>query len=148
MGIIKNIFTDRTNRKFFRKSLEKERVTYEAIKENAELAPISKKMGTRSIMFSMFTVLTVALAILGYYLLFTVTDPTQIILWVLLGVALGVAALVLVILFFVKAVYCLILQFRLNKSKTTWTALALVIFPAILFIVAVIIIIGFANGAK
>jgi len=148
MGIIKNIFTDRTNRKFFRKSLEKERVTYEAIKENAELAPVSKKMGTRSIMFSMFTVLTVALAILGYYLLFTVADPTQIILWVLLGIALGVAALVLVILFFVKAVYCLILQFRLNKSKTTWTALALVILPAILFILAVIIIIGFANGAK
>ena len=148
MGIFKNIFADRTNQKFFRKSLEKERVTYEAIKENAELAPVSKKMGTRSIMFSMFTVLTVALAILGYYLLFTVTDPTQIILWVLLGIALGVAAIVLVILFFVKAVYCLILQFRLNKTKTTWIALSLIILPALLFIVAVILIIGFANGAK
>ena len=103
MGIFSSIFKDRTNRKLFRKSIEKEYATYEAIKAEPELAPVSKKLGTRSIMFSIFTFLTVALAIVGYYLLFTFFDPTQIILGILIGIALGVAAIVFVVLFFVKA---------------------------------------------
>ena len=148
MGIFASIFKDRTNRQLFRKSIEKEYATYEAIKAEPELAPVSKKLGTRSIMFSVFTFLTVVLAVVGYYLLFTFFDPTQIFLGILIGIAIGVAAIVLVVLFFVKALYCLILQFRLNKKATTWVALGLLIVPALLFVAAIIIIIGFANGAK
>ncbi len=147
MGIFAKILKDRTSRKMFGRSLQKEKDTYEAIKEETDLAPVSKKMGTRSIMFSMLTVLTVALTILGYYLLFQML-PSAVFLSIFLGIALGVVAIVLVVLFFVKAVYCLVLQFKLNKTKHTWIAFSLIILPALLFILAILIIIGFANGAK
>ena len=146
MGIFKRMFTDRSNRRAFGKSMAKELEIYEAIKQEPELAPVSKRMATRSIMFSAFTFLTVILAVVGYYLIFTKLDPVQIFLGIVLGIAIGVLGLYFIVLFFIKALYCLILQFRLNKKPITWVALSLIIIPALLFIVAILLIIGFSSG--
>lgn len=124
-----------------KKTIKKEQTIYEAIKEDPELAPKSKKFATRSIVFSLLCMLSVALTALGIYLI--IAQPIeQIFLKIILIPAVIITCSYLIIFFFVKSLINLIYQFRLNKNPRTWVALTLIIFPAILFIVATFILVA------
>ena len=85
--------------------------------------------------------LSVALTALGIYLI--IAQPIeQIFLKIILIPAVIITCSYLIIFFFVKSLINLIYQFRLNKNPRTWVALTLIIFPAILFIVATFILVA------
>lgn len=140
MGLLKVIFKSLTNRES-KKAAVKEFNIYQAIKEDPELAPRSKKLATRSIMFSCFALLTLIIAIVGCYLLITKSQVYDI-LFVILGIiGISAVAIILLVNFIVRAIRSLVYQFKLNKTPITWVALSIVIFPALLAVAGVAILV-------
>ena len=124
-----------------KKSIEKEKTIYEAIKAEPELAPKSVKLATRSIVFSVLSMVAVILTALGIYLI--ASQPfEQILLKIILIPAVIITCFYFMVFFFVKAVVNLVFQFRLNKTRRAWVAFALLFLPAILFIVSIILLVG------
>ncbi len=115
----------------------KELAIYNAIKEQPELAPKSKKLGTRSIMFSCFSILTLIVAIIGAYLMFSIAKPSSIFTIITIGLIGGGIVVYLFFLFFVKALNALIYQFKLNKTAISWVALCFILLPAIVLVIAI-----------
>lgn len=125
---------------------KKEEDIYNAIKEQPDLVPVSKKLATRSIMFSLLSMLTVVVAIVGVYLAVTKFFVEHFFV-TLISLIIGGAILVYAfVLFIIKAITCLIYQFKLNKKSHTWVALALVILPAIILVVGIIIVAAASVG--
>lgn len=131
---------------FFSAKLDqKDFETYRAIKENQELAPKSKKFATESIMYSIFTFLSVILLAVGVYLV--VKQPLEQILFKIIIVPLLIIiAAYFIIFFFIRALKKLIYQFKLNKTAHTWVAFSLIIIPALIFIAAILLILLLATA--
>lgn len=119
---------------------KKELAIFNAIKEQPDLAPKSKKLGTRSIMFSCFSILTLIIAIVGAYFIFSVTEPSSIFTIITIAIIGGGLAIYIFFLFFVKALISLIYQFKLNKTAISWVALVFILLPAIVLVIGLFII--------
>ena len=140
--------TARSLNKDGRRLRKKEEAIFNAIKEQPDLVPVSKKLATRSIVFSLLSMVTVILAIVGVHLAINHLATDNLLTTLLLVIPVGAILVYLFAFFVAKAIICLIYQFRLNKKSHTWVALALVILPAILLVVGIIIIaIGSAGKA-
>lgn len=139
---MKNVFNKAVQREQEAKLLRrKELAIYNAIKEQPNLVPKSKKLGTRSIMFSCFSILTLIVSIFGAYLLFNITQNLSVFAMITICVIGGPIVIYLFFLFFVKALNALIYQFKLNKTAISWVALFFIILPAIVLVVALISIV-------
>ena len=131
-----------------RRLRKKEEAIYNAIKEQPDLVPVSKKLATRSIVFSILSMLMVIIAIIGAHLAITKLSHENLLTTLLLIIPVGAILVYLFAFFVAKAIICLIYQFKLNKKPHTWWALALVILPAILLVIGIIILaIGSAGAA-
>lgn len=123
----------------------KELAIFNAIKEQPELVPKSKKLGTRSIMFSCFGILTLIIAIVGAYFIFSIAEPSSIFTIITIAIIGGGLSVYLFFLFFVKALICLIYQFKLNKTAISWVALCFILLPAIVLIFGILTLITIAK---
>lgn len=142
MGLIRSIITADTAHRM----RKREQSIYEAIKEQPDLAPKSKKLATRSITFSILSLLMVVIAI-GIAFAFTSNLLSEkFFLMFLIAILGGIVCVVLFIVFYIKSITSLVYQFKLNKTPITWTALAFCIVPTIIFVVGLLIVI--INAAK
>ncbi len=121
------------------KGIQKDRDIYYAIKEDQELAPKSKKCAVRSILFSVLTFVSIAVAAVAIYLLwkYAMFNPIMVLVFTILIL---IAVLYVIIACYVRAIINLIHQFRLNRKAHTWIAFVLAILPTILFVLAVSIL--------
>lgn len=118
----------------------KELAIFNAIKEQPDLAPKSKKLATRSIMFSCFGILTLIIALVGAYFIFTMAEPSSIFTIITIAIIGGGLSIYLFFLFFIKALISLIYQFKLNKTAISWIALCFILLPAIVLVFGIITI--------
>ena len=130
----RNLFTWLINSK----GIEKDRAIYEAIKQETELAPKSKKCAVRSIMFSVLMYVLIGVTFLAIYLLWK--NPMNAILNIVLTVVLAIIMLYSIVACYIRSIINLINQFRLNKKAHTWIALVMAIIPTLLVIVAISIL--------
>lgn len=126
---------------------KKEEDIYNAIKDQPDLVPVSKKLATRSIVFSVLSILTVIIALVGAYFLLSPAMAENFLTSLLILIVGGAILVYLFAIFVIKAIVCLIYQFRLNKKAHTWVALAFLILPVIVLIIGIIIIIGASVNA-
>lgn len=117
---------------------KKELSIFNAIKEQPDLVPKSKKLGTRSIMFSCLCILTLIIAIVGAYFIFSIAQPSSILTIITVAIIGGGLSIYLFFLFFVKALICLIYQFKLNKTAISWVALCFILLPAIVLVIGIL----------
>ena len=144
MSFLKNARAFNQNSLKLRK---KEEDIYNAIKEQPDLVPVSKKLATRSIVFSILSMLTVIIALVAVYFLLSPAMAENFLTSLLVLIIGGAILVYLFATFIIKAIICLIYQFRLNKKAHTWVALAFLILPVIVLIIGIIIIIGAAVNA-
>lgn len=130
----RNLFTWLINSK----GIEKDRAIYEAIKQETELAPKSKKCAVRSIMFSILMYVLIGATFLAIYLLWK--NPMNAFLNIFLTVILAIIMLYSIVACYIRSIINLIHQFRLNKKAHTWIALVMAIIPTLLVIVAISIL--------
>lgn len=119
---------------------KKELSIFNAIKEQPDLVPKSKKLGTRSIMFSCFCILTLIIAIAGAYFIFSIAQPSSILTIITIAIIGGGLSIYLFFLFFIKALICLIYQFKLNKTAISWVALCFILLPALVLVIGILCI--------
>lgn len=146
MGLIKGLFTLNTHRALNKK----ERGIYEAIKEQPDLVSTSKKLATRSIVFSILSLLSVvSIVILASIWIHGLEDATNFFSATAIIIIAMFILLIMFLLFYAKAIYSLKYQLLLNKCRRAKVALALIIFPTILLVGGLIISFSIAkqNGA-
>lgn len=145
MGIFNNKFIQRQQEA--RLMRKKEKSIYEAIKEQPDLAAKSKKLATRSIVFSCLSILMVILGVGGLFLIFNLIEPKSIFTTITICFLLGGLLIYLFFLFFIKSFICLNYQFKLNKTPITWVALAFIILPALVLVVVIVsLVLGKLQG--
>ena len=142
------LFQNRSQmRRDSRRLRKKEEDIYNAIKEQPELVPVSKKLATRSITFSILSMLTLIIALVAIYFVLTELFIENFLLALFILLIGGSVLIYLFIYFVAKSITCLVFQFKLNRKAHTWIALSLLILPAIILVVGIIIVAGAAVGA-
>ena len=121
------------------KGVQKDRYIYEALKQEQELAPKSKKCAVRSIVFSLLIYVLIAVTFTVIYCLWKFSLQNAI-LNIVLTIVLSVTMLYLIVACYIRSIINLIHQFRLNKKAHTWIALVIAIFPLVLVILAISIL--------
>jgi len=116
------------------KGIEKDRAIYEAIKQEPELAPKSKKCAVRSIMFSLIMYAIIGVTFVIIYFLWK--NPFNAFLNIFLTIILAIIMLYSIVACYIRSIINLVNQFRLNKKAHTWIALVMAIIPTLLVIVA------------
>jgi len=132
---LKKMFTWLVNSK----GVQKDRDIYEALKQEKELAPKSKKCAVRSIMFSLLIYVLIVVTFASIYCLWKF-NLEKVIFNIVLTIVLGVTMLYAIVACYIRSIINLIHQFRLNKKAHTWIALVISIFPLILVVTAVSIL--------
>lgn len=123
-----------------RRRYKKDNELRQAIVEDAELAPKSKKLGVKSIVFSVISMLIVGLGALGIYLLFKLDESA--LFFAIIGSILIIAVIVIVFIeLYVRALRLLVYQFKLNKHPIRWVGLVCILIPSVLFVVAVVLLV-------
>ena len=130
----RNLFTWLLNSK----GIEKDRAIYEALKQETELAPKSKKCAVRSIMFSVLMYVLIGATFLAIYFLWK--NPINAFLNIFLTVILAIFMLYSIVACYIRSIINLVNQFRLNRKAHTWVALVMAIIPTLLVIIAVSIL--------
>lgn len=115
---------------------------YNAIKAETELAPKSKKLGVRSLTFSLIFMLIIGVAIGGIALILNFMMESSTLFGIVLIVLIGLVAIYTTLALYIRAFRLMILQFKLNKHPIRWVALVLSILPTIVVIVMVIILVS------
>ena len=144
--LLSSIFT-LENRRLLRK---KDYSIYEAIKDQPELAPVSKKLATRSIVFSILSLLCVATIIITTLAFFGTLGTTgKFFTNVVVAILVDFISVIMFLIFYAKSIYAIQYQLKLNKCKRAKVALVLVIFPSIILVGGLIFtfILAKQNGA-
>lgn len=115
---------------------------YEAIKAEPELAPKSKKLGVRSLTFSLIFMFVIAAAVGGIALILNFYIENHVIFGILLIILCVVVAFYTTIVLYIRAFRLMLLQFRLNKTAISWVAMVFSLLPTLIVIVMVIIFIS------
>lgn len=115
---------------------------YEAIKAEPGLAPKSKKLGVRSLTFSLIFMFIIAAAVGGIALIIKFMMDTHLFLGLLLILLIVVVAFYTTIVLYIRAFSLMLLQFKLNKTAISWVALAFAALPTLIVILMVIIFIS------
>jgi len=123
------------------KGIEKDRAIYEALKQEPELAPKSKKCAVRSIMFSLLMYGLIIVAFLGIYFLWKY-NLEAVFFNIFITIVISVGLLYAIVACYIRSIINLINQFRLNKKAHTWIALVMAIIPTLLVILAIILLVG------
>ena len=138
MKLFRSGLLNYSNRRLLRK---KDESIYEAIKEQPDLVPVSKKLATRSIVFSILSLVCVISAvIILFFGLNSIINPTNFfrdIVIVILGIFI---LIILFVIFYAKAIYGLMYQLSLNKCRRAKVAIAFVVLPSIIFVGGIIFI--------
>ncbi len=116
------------------KGVQKDRDIYEALKQEPELAPKSKKCAVRSIMFSLIMYAIIGVTFVIIYFLWK--NPLNAFLNIFLTIILAIIMLYSIVACYIRSIINLVNQFRLNKKAHTWIALVMAIIPTLLVIVA------------
>ena len=131
------------------KQHDKDVELYNAIKAEPELAPRSKKLGVRSITFSLIFFAILAAAVGGIALIIEYLMPTNVFFGLILIILLAVVAFYTVVALYIRAFRLMILQLKLNKTAISWVAMVLSIIPTLIIIVLIIMYISImVSGAK
>lgn len=129
--LLSSIFT-LNNTRLLRK---KDRSIYEAIKEQPDLAPVSKKLATRSIVFSILSLACVVISLLVTIAFFGGLGKTgRFFSNVIVTIIVDFVLLVMFLIFYAKSIYALQYQLLLNKCKRAKVAIALAVFPSLLLV--------------
>lgn len=127
------------------KGVQKDRAIYEALKQETELAPKSKKCAVRSIVFSLLTYVIIGVTFAIVYCMWKY-NYMNVIGNIIITVVLCIGMLYLLIACYIRSIINLIHQFRLNKKAHTWIAFVMAILPTLLFVLAVLLVVGLNNG--
>ena len=115
---------------------------YEAIKAEPGLAPKSKKLGVRSLTFSLIFLLIIAAAVVGEILVISYLLPTNILFGLIVAILIVVVAFYTTIVLYIRAFRLMILQFKLNKTAISWVALVFSVLPTLIVVLMIIIYIS------
>lgn len=130
------------------KQHDKDVELYDAIKAETELAPKSKKLGVRSLTFSLIFLFVIAAAVGGIALILKYMMDTRIFLGIILIIIIVIVAFYTTIVLYIRAFRLMILQLKLNKTPIGWVALAFAILPTIVVIAMIFLFVAFgAAGA-
>ena len=121
---------------------EKDVELYEAIKDEPGLAPKSKKLGVRSLTFSLIFLFVIAAAVIGVILVINYLLPSNILLGLIAAIAIVVVAFYITIVLYIRAFRLMILQLKLNKTAIGWVALVFSILPTLIVVVMIILYIS------
>jgi len=127
------------------KGVQKDRAIYETLKQETELAPKSKKCAVRSIVFSLLTYVIIGVTFAIVYCMWKY-NYMNVIGNIIITVVLCIGMLYLLIACYIRSIINLIHQFRLNKKAHTWVAFVMAILPTLLFVLAVLLVVGLNNG--
>ena len=112
---------------------------YEAIKAEPGLAPKSKKLGVRSLTFSLIFLFIIAAAVVGVALILNYFIASNILFGLIIIVMIVVVAFYTTIVLYIRAFRLMILQFKLNKTAISWVAMVFSILPTIIVIVLILL---------
>ncbi|MCH5142754.1 MAG: hypothetical protein J1G07_03480 [Clostridiales bacterium] len=115
---------------------------YEAIKAEPGLAPKSKKLGVRSLTFSLIFLFIIAAAIGGIALILLYMMDYNIFLGLFLIIAIVVIGFYVTIVMYIRAFRLMILQFKVNKTAISWVAMVFTILPTLIVAVMIFIFVS------
>jgi len=121
------------------KGIQKDRDIYNALKQETELAPKSKKCAVRSIVFSILMYVIIGVTFGALFLMWKYNFQNAL-FNIFMTVILAVVMLYLLVACYIRSIINLVNQFRLNKKAHAWIALVMAIIPTLVFIVAVSIL--------
>lgn len=119
---------------------------FEAIKAEPELAPVSKKLGVKSLILSIISMLIMGAGVGVIYWLTTIFSEHVFV--AIIGIILAIAVMLTILIeVYIRAFRFLRWQFKLNKKPIAWIALVAIIVPSIVVIggVALVAISYFAG---
>lgn len=126
---------------------EKDVELFEAIKAEPELAPKSKKLGVRSLVFSLIFLFIIAATVGGIALILNFMIESSVLFGIILIVLLVFVAFYTTIALYIRAFRLMILQFKLNKTAISWVAMVFSILPTLIVIVMILIFVSVSlNG--
>lgn len=124
------------------KQHDKDIELYDAIKAEPELAPKSKKLGVRSLTFSLIFLFVIAAAVGGIALILKYMMDTRIFFGIILIIIIAIVAFYTTIVLYIRAFRLMILQLKLNKTPIGWVALVFSILPTVVVIAMILIFVS------